>query len=203
MGWLIALAILVLLAVCPLGISAKYDEAGALVKVIAGPVRLRLYPTKKQTAKKSKKEENEPESPGKKPAQAASEKKKGGSVTDFMPLIRIALDFLGDFRRRLRGNRLEMKIILAGDEPCDLAVNYGRACGALAGLEPQLERLFVIRKKDLQVECDFTEDKTLIWARIDLTITLGRLLALAARYGYLAVREFLKIKQLRKGGALK
>ena len=127
----------------------------------------------------------------------------GGSVTDFMPLIRIALDFLGDFRRRLRVNRLEMKIILAGDDPCDLAVNYGRACGALAGLEPQLERLFVIRKKDLQVECDFTEDKTLIWARIDLTITLGRLLALAARYGYLAVREFLKIKQLRKGGALK
>ncbi len=44
MGWLITLGILFLLAVLPLGVSVKYDEDGPLVKVIAGPIRMTLYP---------------------------------------------------------------------------------------------------------------------------------------------------------------
>ena len=35
MGWLIALGVLVLLALLPLGISARYDASGALVRLIA------------------------------------------------------------------------------------------------------------------------------------------------------------------------
>ena len=46
MGWLIALAVLVGIALLPIGVSAKYDEDGALVKVIVGPVRFTVYPGK-------------------------------------------------------------------------------------------------------------------------------------------------------------
>ena len=114
------------------------------------------------------------------------------------------LDFLGDFFcRKLRVNVLKLKLILAGDDPCDLAVNYGRAWAALGNLVPQLERFFVIQKRDMQVECDFTADKTLIDAQLDLTITLGRLLGLGVRYGTRVLREFLKIVKLKKGGAVK
>ena len=122
---------------------------------------------------------------------------------DFLPLVRTALDFLGAFRRKLRVNRLEMKIIMTGGDPCDLAVNYGRAWAALGNLVPLLERCFVIKKRDLEVECDFVAEETLIYARLDLTITLGRILLLAVRYGIRALREFLKIMKLRKGGAVK
>lgn len=60
-------------------------------------------------------------------------------------MVKVALNFLGDFRRKLRVNRLELKLILAGGDPCDLAVNYGRAWTAVGNLMPQLERLFVIK----------------------------------------------------------
>lgn len=206
MGWLIALAIILLLAVLPLGVSAIYDAGGPIVRIIAGPVRLQLIPSKKKKPKKEKEPKQKPEKP-KKDQKAKPNKKKeapGGPITDFLPLLYLALDFLWDFlTRKLRVNRLEAKIVLAGDDPCDLAVNYGRAWAALGNLVPQLERFFVIKKRDMQVECDFTADKTLITARVDITITLGRLIGLVSIYGFKILREYLKIRKSRKGGAIK
>ena len=96
-----------------------------------------------------------------------------------------------------------MKLIMAADDPCDLAVNYGRAWAALGNLIPQLERCFVIKKRDLEVECDFEATQTLITARLDLTITLGRVLHILLRHGLRAIKEFLNLKKSRKGGAPK
>lgn len=198
MGWWIALGILTLLAVLPLGVAARYDAGGAVIQVIAGPVRFPLYPSKR---KKPEKKAEKKKKTGKKTVASREEKQTGGSVTDFLPLLRVLLDFLGSFRRKLRVNRLEMKLILASDDPGALAMNYGRAWAALGNLLPQLERLFVIRKRDLQVECDFTADQTTIFARLDLTITLGRLLALLTVYGIRTASVFSKIQNKRKGGA--
>ena len=198
MGWLIALAAVAALAFLPLGIKAKYDEGGAAVWLILGPVRTLLYPSQK-TEKKQKKEA---------PAQSQEKKKsgsnkKGGSFSDFFPLLDAVLDFLGDLLcRKLRVKKLQAKVIMAGDDPCDLAVNYGRAWAALGNLVPLLERFFVIKKRDLQVECDFDAEKTLIDANLEITITLARLLHLGLRYGIRVLREYLKIMKLRKGGAV-
>lgn len=216
MGWYIALGILVLLALLPLGVSVKYDAGGLLVKVIAGPVRIKVFPRPKKTGKKEKPQKKEPartEPVKTRPQSSTAEKaleapkpqpkqEKGGKLTDFLPLVKVALNFLGDFRRKLRVNRLELKLILAGDDPCDLAVNYGRAWAAVGNLMPQLERFFKIKKRNVEVECDFTENESKVIARLDLTITLGRLVALAAVYAVRAIREFLKIKNKRKGGAV-
>ncbi|MBO5953806.1 MAG: DUF2953 domain-containing protein [Oscillospiraceae bacterium] len=199
MGWLIAAGAVTLLAVLPLGVSAVYDSNGPVVRIIAGPLKLQVFPGNGKP-KKDKKKPKAAKSTNKtdqKPAQ----KKSGGPVTDFLPLVKVGLDFLGDFRRKLRVNRLEMNLILAGDDPCDLATNYGRAWTALGNLWPQLERCFVIKKRNVQIQCDFENDQTLVTARLDLTITLGRLLALVVRYGIRAVKEFLNIQKKRKGGA--
>lgn len=213
MGWLIALGILTALAILPLGVSAQYDSGGALVRLILGPVKLILYPRphsppkkekkpkeKKQEEKTSEKETQEASAPVKK--KEVSGDPQGGDWKDFLPLFRVAMDFLGNFRRKLRVRDLEMKLILAGDDPCDLAVNYGRAWAALGNLMPKLERFLVIRKRNLEVECDFTSEKTLVFVRLELTITLGRLLGLAMVYGIRGLREYLKISKKRKGGAV-
>lgn len=201
MGWLIALAILVLLAVLPLGVSVNYDAAGALVKVLAGPVRFQVYPAKKEKPQKKEQEPAKRNAEKKASPNAVGQSKKGGSVSDFLPLVQLCFDFLGDFRRKLRVNRLEMLLILAADDPCDLAINYGRAWAAVGNLLPQLDRLFVIRQKDIQVACDFEAEQTSVYARVDLTITLGRLLKLVAVYGVRIVKEYLNISNQRKGGA--
>ena len=201
MEWLITLGILTLLAILPLGVSVIYNESGPLVRLIAGPVRLTLFPKKKKDKKEKPKKEKPKEEAkvGKQKGKAPSQ--KGGSFTDFLPLVQLALNFLGDFRRKLRVKRLEMKLIMAGGDPCDLAINYGKAWAAVGNLMPHLENLFVIKKRDVEVECDFAASDTLIFVHLDITITLGRLLALAVVYGIRALKEFLNIINKRKGGA--
>ncbi len=208
MGWLIALAVILVLAILPLGASVKYDSSGLLVRIIAGPVRLTVIPGKKgDKPKKEKKpsEEKKKAPAAKKPADELPEpekpKEKGGPITDFLPLLRIVLDCLGDFPRTLRVNVLEVKVILAGDDPCDLATNYGRIWAAIGSLWPRLEETFLIKKRDINVECDFTAEQTLVLARLDLTVTLGRALPWLVRYGVRALKEYLKINKSRKGGA--
>ena len=202
-GWLIALGILVLLAILPVGASLIYNEDGLFLSLLLGRLKIKLFPKPPKEKKKEKKEKpkkQKKEAPKQKPEKP--KEKSGGKLTDFLPLVKIAVRFLGSFRRKLRLNRLELNLIMAGGDPCDLAVNYGKAWAALGNLDPQLERLFVIKKKKLEIECDFTADQTLIFARLDLTITLGRLLKLAFRYGVKALREYLKIYKTIKGGAL-
>ena len=204
MGWLIVLGIAALLAALPLGVRVRYDCDGAAVKVLAGPVRISVYPRpKKEKPKKEGKKptEKKPKQQTGKSANSSEKKKAGGSLTDFLPLVKLALELLNDFRRKLRVNNLELKLVLAADDPCDLAVNYGRAWAALGNLLPRLERVLVIRKRDLNVECDFTADSTLVTAGLDVTITFGRLMALALRYGIRALKEYLSISKKRKGGA--
>lgn len=208
MGWVIFFAVVLLLAILPLGVFVSYDEDGVVVKIVAGPVKITLFPRpkkEKKSEKKSKKKtsaspaEQLPKPP--QPPKQVPEKKKGGSWTDFLPLVQVALDFLGSFRRKLRIDQLELKLTMAGDDPCDLAVNYGRAWAAVGNLMPQLERLFVIKKRNIEVACDFTASQTLVKFRSDVTITLGRLVSLAVVYGIRVFREFWKIKTKRKGGA--
>ena len=215
MGWLITLGILLLLAVLPLGVRIRYNSEGILAKVIAGPVKITVYPLpgkkKKDKKKKPKKtaaaaqEEDlpKPPQPPKQKKKKAEKAEKGGSLLDFLPLVQAALDFLGDFRRKLRLNNLYLRLIMAADDPCDLAVNYGRAWAAVGNLLPQLEKWFVIQKRDIEVECDFEASKTLVIAHLDLTVTLGRLLAAVFKFAVRALIEYLKIRKKRKGGAVK
>ena len=203
MGWLITLGILVILAWLPLGATVRYNDQGVALKVIAGPVRIPILPKKKAQEKEKPKKEKKPKKKqpvAKKTEAPKPQEEKGGPVTDFLPLVQTALDLLNAFRKKLRINHLYLKLIMASDDPCDLAVNYGKANAAMGNLLPLLERCFVIKKRDIEIECDFESAKTVIIARADLTITLGRLLGILIWYGVKALKQFLSIQNKRKGG---
>ena len=202
MGWLIALGIVVVLAILPLGASVIYDEHGPLVRIIAGPVKIQVFPMKKK-AKQDKKEKPKAAAGGekKKKIPKGDPDAKGGSILDFWPFVELVLNFLGDLRRKLRLDHLKLNLIMAGGDPYNLAVNYGKANAAMATLLSQLDRLFVIKKQDVHINCDFTANQTTILARLDLTITLGRILSIAVVYGIRALTTFLNIKKQREGGA--
>ena len=202
MGWIIAFCILFLLAILPLGASVLYDADGPRVRVVAGPLKIQVFPMKKKAKKdKPKKEKPKPAKEAKAEKKPAPKPQTGGSWTDFLPLVRMALDLLNDLRRKLRVNELKLHLTMAGDDPCDLAVNYGRMNASLAALIAQLERFLVIKKRDVRIDCDFTASETVILARLDLTITLGRILSIAAVYGVRGLKTFLNIKKQREGGA--
>lgn len=214
MGWIITLVILVLLAMLPLGASVLYDAEGPRVRIVVGPLKIQVFPLKKkpkkekpnrEKVKKAKKGQPAAQSaPEEAPAQEkkpAPKPQTGGSWTDFLPLVRVALDLLNDLRLKLRVNHLKLHLTMAADDPCDLAINYGRMNASVAGLLAQLERFLVIKKRDVHIDCDFAASQTVILARLDLTITLGRILSIAVRYGIRALSTFLKIKKQREGGA--
>ena len=202
MGWLIFLAILIGLGCVPLGVRLRYDEDGPLAAVLLGRLPIVLYPVpgwlkkltsreKKDGEKKPKKEKPKKEKP---PKDTVGEAPQGGSWKKFLPLVRLGLHFLGDFRRKLRVNRLVLRLTLAGDDPCDLAVNYGRAWAAVGNLLAAMQRAFVIQKRDVEVQCDFLGEETKVVFAMDLTITLGRVLGLLVKYGIRAVTILLKMK---------
>ena len=210
MGWGIFFVCLLVLAWIPLGIRVRYGEAGFEARVIAGPVKITLFPRKNRKRKpkttdsseKTTEETTKASSEKKRPKTETTEKdepgmQSGGSLERFVPWIRLGLDFLGDLQRKIRLDNLYLHVVLAGDDPCDLAVNYGRAWAAVGDLLPKLERVFVIGKRDIQVGCDFAAEKITVAARGDMTITLGRTLCLGVIYGIRALKIILK----RKGGA--
>ena len=202
MGWLIFLAILIGLGCVPLGVRLRYDEDGPLAAVLLGRLPIVLYPLpgwlKKLTSREKKDGEKKPkkEQPKKEksPKETVGEAPQGGSWKKFLPLVRLGLHFLGDFRRKLRVNRLVLRLTLAGDDPCDLAVNYGRAWAAVGNLLAAMQRAFVIQKRDVEVQCDFLGEETKVVFAMDLTITLGRILGLLVKYGIRAVAILLKMK---------
>ena len=175
--------------------SAGIMQPRQKTKVPEAPAPEQVEKPKAEPAKpaEAKPEPQKPAQPEKPPS--------GGPITDFLPLVKTALEMLRAFRRRLRVNLLEVKVILAGDDPCDLALNYGRIWAAIGNFQPRLEQFLVIQKRKIEVECDFCASQTLVDARLDLTITLGRILATVTVYGIRAVIEFLKINKKRKGGA--
>lgn len=212
MGWWIFAGVLLLLAILPLGVWVRYDAAGPLARIAAGPFRFTVFPVKKKEKKAKKgKQDTAPEAKEALPAEPSQKSEKqqpdkkanGGSLMDFLPLVKVALTFLGDFRRKLRVDELYLRLVLAASDPCDLGVNYGRTWAAVGNLIPQLERFLVIKKRDIEVECDFTADKTLITFQMKITITFGRLLLLAVIYGFRGLKEYLKLQKKRKGGATK
>ena len=230
MGWIITFSILFLLAILPLGVRVRYNADGPLVKLIIGPVRLQLVPGKKKAPKKKKEkpvpetaEKGKPEKKEKKakapkeeapkpkqvgaaeppkPAETPEKKEQGGSILDFLPLVKTLFEFLGDFRRKLRIKNLYLKLVMAGGDPYNLAMNYGKAWAATGNLLPKLENWFVIKKRDIEVECDFVAEKTTIIAHMDISITLGRLLAAVCKFAWKALIKYLQIKKRRKGGAV-
>ena len=214
-GW-ITLGVLALLAILPLGVRICYDAMGPLIKVILGPVKVTVYPrpkkekkppkkekTKKESASKQSEDPSLPKPPQPPPAPKPEQKASAGSLKDFLPFVKLGLNLLGDFRRKLRVNNLYLRLILASSDPCDLAINYGKTWTAVGNFMPVLERWFVIKKRDVEVECDFTASETKVIARMDLTMTLGRLLTLVVVYACRGLKEFIQFRNKRKGGAVK
>lgn len=194
MGWLIALGLIAVLLLLPLGVDASYDSNGANAVVFIGPLRRRVFPAKKKDKPADNHKSNAAPS-------AAPEKKGGGSVTDFVPLVRLVLRFLAEFRGKLRVNLLQLNVILAGSDPSDLGQNYGKACAAWANFQPHLERFLIIQKRDVKIQCDFEGDQTLVTARIILTIRIFRVFALGVRHGFKIIKEYIQLTKKRKGGA--
>ncbi|MFQ9063308.1 MAG: DUF2953 domain-containing protein [Oscillospiraceae bacterium] len=199
--WMTLLAIfaaLVLIGCIPVGVDARYNAEGVFLAAKLGPIRLQLLPQKPKKEKETAKTAKET-GKGTGKSRFAGKKKPNpilsGGVDEILQLLDIVLDTLGDLRRKLCVNELTLYVRIGGsDDPAKAAMGYGRAWAAIGAITPSLERLFVIKKRDIRPALDYTISNTQVDAHLVTTITIGRSLALALRAGI----RFLKILNERK-----
>lgn len=212
MEWLIALALLalvILLGACiPLGVRLIYGENGLSAVVLLGFFRISLYPLSPRLKwlldKLPSPEKEEPkQEKAQKPVKKKPEQKpdSGGKLTEFLPLIKQVLALLDGVRKKLRVRNLQLYLVMAAEDPADLALYYSSAWAVVGNLMPLLERAFVIKNRDIQVNYDFLSETTKIYFRIDATITAGRISLIAVKYGLPLLISFIKsYKNFKEGG---
>lgn len=202
---LVILAVLVLIGCIPVGVDAAYGEGSVLLSAKIGFFRLQILPAKPKKPKKTKQEKPAvspapsaaPDAPT---AETAPKKKLAlpGGLNGILRLANLALSTLGDLRRKLRVEELTLHVTFAGDDPADAALHYGQAWAAVGALMPALDRLFVIKKRDICPILDYNREQMSVDAHLILTITIGRALALGLKAGL----GFLKLlNDSKKGGA--
>lgn len=191
----ISVVCLILILMMPCGIYGAYGPAGIVGKLIVGPFRINLL---KKRTKKDKKEKKDKAKKGKSQKKTAPK----GKLTDFLPIVKLIFEFLTDFRRKLVIKNLQFKLILAGSDPCDLSVNYGRTWAALGNIFPHLESLFKIQKRNMEIACDFTADTTVVDASIDLRLRLATLVHMVLHHGIRILLKYFKITKNAKDGAV-
>ena len=101
MGWLIAVGILVLLAITPVGVYAAYNSEGIFLRIIAGPARITILPKKEKKAK-----QQDPKPPKEKAVKSANTASTGEKKQEKVAVSRI---FFRCFRSCLifSGNSVE------------------------------------------------------------------------------------------------
>lgn len=202
MTLLVIFAVLLLIGCIPVGVEAKYNSSGAFVSARIWLLKIQLIPKKegkkKKPAKQKKKKTDEEQKP-------EPEKKKSGllsgGVGDLLSLFEILTDTLGNLRRKLRVDELMLHVTYKGSDPAKAAVNYGMTWAAIGAITPYLERIFVIKKRDIQPVLDYNEAQMKVDARLTLTITIARILALVIRAGIRFLGFMAAKKKNEKGGA--
>lgn len=186
MWWIIPVAIVLVIAglvVLPVGLRVIYDKDGLTAKLLVWffPFKLNITEiNEKSLQRRLKTKRKIEENPDFQPKLVHMD----GSLRQFFPLLDLYLQLLFNPKYKLRVNLLELKLTMANDDPFDLAMNYGKAQTIIHSLLPQLERIFNIKKKKLDVGCDFLAEEPMLYVRADLRIPLARLIA--ALYDFVA-----------------
>ena len=187
MGWRIVLwlicalaAILMLVIFLPVGIRVRYRQGVLKLWYTVGPIRLLRYPEDAKAQEKRKNSRINLRTVLDEPIKA--NRKYDNVIGDFWAELKTTLGLLWHLRPKLRIKRLVLKLHLAGEDPAALAMQYGGAWAAVGGLLPLLEEAFVLKKRELDVDSDFSGGTTTLEAKLDISIGLGRLLWRLVRY---------------------
>jgi len=171
----ITFAVIILIALLRFGVSVEYSGEGFYVVANAGPLSLQVYPrrekpglTRKMVARKVRRDLKKAE----KKAKKKPEEKKPGRLKDYLETVPAIWADLGRLRRRLLIKRLTVRYTAAGPDPAATAQLYGAATAVFAVVLPAIDRLFRVRRRDLQTAVDFQADEQLLFVSADVSLAV-------------------------------
>lgn len=188
-GWIIAgvvILLMCLLGSLRLGVGGAHtQEEGIQVWLRIGPARITLYPRPKKQAKPAKAKKDKPPKEKKPKKERTSKKPFTGEqiVALVRQLIPLALEAAGSFRRKLRIDVMDARLVVGEPDPADAAMHYGQASAAVGALWGPLNEAFQIKDGRARVDVDFQQEHWALWGRVQMTLTVGQLVWLGLRYG--------------------
>lgn len=216
---LFLLVLLLLVLLLPARVRVMLRQEKFFLWVGLGPFRLRLLPWKEKKPKKQKKSEKpeeakpqnrEPppspppqaERPGEAARPAPQIRKEKESTPVFggmekldipyiMDLIHLGLSAMGQFRRVLRVDCFLLDCAIATGDAAKTAMAYGAAAAGAGMFLPLLEENLRVRKKDIQVICDFEGTESQIFLEVQVSALVFQLLII----GIKVLRGFLRLRK--------
>lgn len=173
-------ALITIVIIFPVGVRVRYQDDALKMWYTIGPIRLLRYPEDDDAHEKRKNSKINIRTVLNEPIKA--NRRYDNVIGDFWAELKTTLELFWFLRPKLRIKRLVLKLHLAGEDPAALALQYGGAWTAIGGLLPLLEEAFVLKKRQLDVDCNFNGGTTSLDAKLDITIGLGRLLWCLVRY---------------------
>ena len=177
---LTVLLIFWLISLIRVGGRVRYGEAGLFAFVLAGPVKIQLFPGKpkeeKPGKKKKPKKEKKPEPEG-----------RPGTLSRLMQLLPVVGQACGALKRKIRIDDLDLELIWGGSDPAAIAIGYGQANAALGILWPIFDNNFKVKRHSFQIGMDYGRTQPAVELEAAVTFTVGQIVALGARYGVKAL----------------
>lgn len=198
-GWIVLGAVLIfllLLSMIRFGGQVRYDPDGLSLRLILGPVRIRLLPAKSEKSKKRvrprRTRKREKPSP-------VEDDRRHGTVGQVLELLPVLAEAAGALKRKIRIDRLDLNVIWGAENAASAALGYGRANALLGMIWPLLDNNFKVKNCQWNVDVDYDKSKPELTADAAITASIGQLLCLAVRYGVKLLRKSSRSKERPAG----
>lgn len=181
---LVIVALLVLLLIIPFGVSARYVDGEASVAARVLCFSIKLFPQKEKKEKEKKpKKAKKPKKTKDKPEKEPKKRSKP-TLDELIQLLKIGLDALSRFKRKLTVNKFMLHLVVAAEDPFDATVIYGAVNAGIGLVESMRGKSFNVRQCDIQTALDYNATEPRADAELTVTISLGRILAVALAAGW-------------------
>ena len=191
----IVILALVLVGLIRAGVQAEYAQNRLEVRLLAGPVKITLFPRKTKRPKPDKK-------PKRAKTKQAKPKKAPPTAGEILALVKqllpVAIDAAGRLRRKIRIDAFYLDLTVASADPAKAAVNYGRLNGAIGMLWPLVEQNFKVKEWRIRTWVDFTTEHPTLSLRAAVTLTIGQIISLGIRVASRVLPILLKQKDGNK-----
>lgn len=182
---------LALVSLIRVGVRAEYVQNRLEVRLLAGPVKITLYPRKAKKPRKAKQQK----------AQAAPEaEKKLPPLEELIPLAKqllpMAVEAAGRLRNKVRIDLFDLDVTVASTDPVRTAVNYGKLNMAIGMFWPLVEQNFKVKEWHIRTQMDFVAEHATAELHGTATLTIGQIIVL----GVWAASKILPILSQQKNG---
>ena len=184
-----------LISLIRVGGRVRYGEAGLFAFVLAGPLKIQLFPAKPKEEKPKKKKPKKEKKPKKKEPKKEKKPKgkkpktegRPGTLSRLMQLLPVVGQACGALKRKIRIDDLDLDLIWGGGDPAAIALGYGQANAALGMLWPIFDNNFKVKRYSFQIGMDYGRTQPAVELEAAVTFTIGQILALGVHYGVKAL----------------